>query len=67
MGAAGRLPKKAAKPTFRIDSALKPALCLAAERKHRFLANRVEVLIHGFCGQHGIAVPSQSTNPNNQD
>ncbi|WP_427500700.1 hypothetical protein ACQE3E_14505 [Methylomonas sp. MED-D] len=64
---ADRPATKAAKPAFRIDSALKPALRPAAEREHRFLANRVEVLIRDFCGQHGIAVPSQSTNPNNQD
>jgi len=53
--------------TFRIDPALKEGLRLAAEREHRSLANMVEVLIRDYCGQHGIAIPSLSTTPNNPD
>ncbi|ANE55297.1 ribbon-helix-helix protein, CopG family [Methylomonas sp. DH-1] len=53
--------------TFRIDPALKDALRLAAEREHRSLANMVEVLIRDYCGQHGIAIASQSPNSNNND
>jgi hypothetical protein len=53
--------------TFRIEPALKEALRMAAEREHRSLANMVEVLIRDYCDQKGIAISSQSPNPNNKD
>jgi hypothetical protein len=31
----------------------------AAEREHRSLANRVEVLIRDYCGRNRVAIPEQ--------
>lgn len=36
---------------------LKMALCEAADREHRSIANMVEVLIRDYCEQHGISIP----------
>jgi hypothetical protein len=47
---------KTATLTFRIDPGLKEALRFAADREHRSIANMVEVLILGYCEQHGIAI-----------
>ena len=46
---------KSATLTFRIDPGLKEALCVAADREHRSIANMVEVLIRDYCEQRGIA------------
>ena len=42
--------------TFRIEPGLKEALRTAAEREHRSIANRVEVLIRDYCGRNGIGI-----------
>ena len=47
--------------TFRIEPSLKEALCTAASREHRSIANMVEVLIRDWCGRNGIAIPEQGT------
>ncbi len=46
--------------TFRIEPGLKTALRTAAEREHRSIANMVEVLIRGYCGQNGIPIPTDA-------
>ncbi|OGO91583.1 MAG: hypothetical protein A3F10_07250 [Coxiella sp. RIFCSPHIGHO2_12_FULL_42_15] len=48
---------KTATLTFRIMPQLKMALCEAADREHRSIANMVEVLIRDYCEQHGISIP----------
>jgi hypothetical protein len=56
---------KSATLTFRIDPGLKEALCTAADREHRSIANMVEVLIRDYCEQRGIVIPpSQETKKN---
>ncbi len=50
---------KTATVTFRIDPAVKEALCTAAAREHRSIANMVEVLIRDYCGRNGITIPEQ--------
>lgn len=45
--------------TFRIEPALKEALCVAAGREHRSIANMVEVLIRDWCNRNGITIPEQ--------
>lgn len=45
---------KTATLTFRIMPQLKKALCEAADREHRSIANMVEVLIRNYCMQNGI-------------
>ena len=47
---------KTATLTFRIDPGLKEALRIAADQEHRSISNMVEVLIRGYCEQHGIAI-----------
>jgi hypothetical protein len=42
--------------TFRIEPALKDALCAAAEQEHRSIANMVEVMIRDYCGRAGVAI-----------
>ncbi len=42
--------------TFRIEPALKEALCVAAEREHRSIANMVEMMIRDYCGRNGVAI-----------
>lgn len=44
--------------TFRIDPGLKEALRSAANQEHRSIANMVEMLIRGYCMEHGIAIPA---------
>lgn len=51
---------KTATVTFRIDPDVKEALRTAAAREHRSIANMVEVLIIGYCEQHGIAIPTRN-------
>jgi hypothetical protein len=45
--------------TFRIEPRLKEALCIAADREHRSIANMVEVLIRDYCQRNGVAVAEQ--------
>lgn len=47
--------------TFRIEPGLKEALRTAAEQEHRSIANMVEVMIRGYCGQVGIPIVDQVT------
>lgn len=47
---------KTATLTFRIDPGLKEALRSAANQEHRSIANMVEMLIRGYCMEHGIAI-----------
>ncbi len=49
--------------TFRIEPGLKEALRTAADREHRSIANMIEVLIRGYCGQNGITIQEQQTLP----
>ena len=42
--------------TFRIEPALKEALCTAAEHEHRSIANMVEVMIRDYCGRTGVSI-----------
>ena len=51
--------------TFRIEPGLKDAVCVAADREHRSIANMVEVLIRGYCERHGIAIPHSEETKNN--
>lgn len=56
---------KTATLTFRIDPSLKEALRIAANAEHRSISNMVEVLIRGYCEQHGIEIPlSEETRDN---
>lgn len=57
---------KSATLTFRIDPRLKEALRIAADQEHRSIANMVEVLIRGYCEQHGIAIPHSDETKNNK-
>lgn len=50
---------KTATLTFRITPHFKKALCEAADREHRSIANMVEVLIRDYCLQNGIAICEQ--------
>lgn len=56
---------KTATLTFRIDPGLKEALRIAADREHRSIANMIEVLIRGYCEQHGIVIPPSEETKNN--
>ena len=47
--------------TLRIDLNLKTALCAAANREHRSIANMVEVLIQDWCDRNNITIPEQGT------
>jgi hypothetical protein len=49
--------------TFRIEPRLKEALCSAAGREHRSIANMVEVLIRDYCVRNGITIPEQQALP----
>jgi len=49
--------------TFRIEPALKDALCTAAERDHRSIANMVEVMIRDYCGRTGVPIQASSPPP----
>ena len=53
---------KTATLTFRIVPALKEALCVAATREHRSIANMVEVLIRDYCLQNDIDIPEGGKN-----
>ena len=40
--------------TFRIDLSIKEALCIAADRDHRSIANMVALMIRENCARVGI-------------
>ena len=42
--------------TFRIEPNIKEALCIAADRDHRSIANMVAVMILEHCARVGIAI-----------
>jgi hypothetical protein len=42
--------------TFRIEPHIKEALCTAADRDHRSIANMVAVMIREHCARVGIAI-----------
>ena len=58
---------KAATLTFRIDPGVKEGLRAAAQFEHHSIANMVEVLIHDYCGKHGITVQNPQATDNNRD
>ncbi|MBV5311138.1 hypothetical protein [Chromatium okenii] len=45
---------KIATVTFRIKPEIKAALCEAAEREQRSLANMLEVMIRDWCRREGV-------------
>ncbi|MEC5214458.1 hypothetical protein RCH06_003021 [Polaromonas sp. CG_9.5] len=50
--------------TFRIEPNIKEALCIAAHRDHRSIANMVAVMIREHCARVGILIqdkPAPST------
>ncbi|VVC76417.1 hypothetical protein AQUSIP_17290 [Aquicella siphonis] len=55
---------KTATLTFRIMPQLKKALCEAADREHRSIANMVEVLIRDYCVKNGIDICEQEERMN---
>lgn|GEM_PF-1943208 len=42
--------------TFRIEPSIKEALCTAADRDHRSIANMVAVMIREHCARVGIPI-----------
>jgi len=42
--------------TFRIEPNIKEALCIAADRDHRSIANMVAVMIREHCARVGIPI-----------
>ncbi len=51
--------------TFRIEPNLKDALCTAADRDHRSIANMIEVMIRNHCSANGIAIAELGTGSRN--
>ncbi len=47
--------------TFRIEPNIKEALCAAAVRDHRSIANMVAVMIREHCARVGIAIQEKQT------
>lgn len=45
--------------TFRIEPNIKEALCTAADRDHRSIANMVAVMILEHCARVGVDIPKQ--------
>jgi hypothetical protein len=43
--------------TFRVEPNIKEALCTAADRDHRSIANMVAVMIREHCERVGIPIP----------
>ena len=46
--------------SFRIAPALKEALCPAAVREHRAIANMVEVMIRNYCVRNEVGITKQA-------
>ena len=51
--------EKPATLTFRIEPNLKEALCIAADRDHRSIANMVAVMIREYCAR--VCIPIKDT------
>lgn len=49
--------------TFRIEPNIKDALCIAADRDHRSIANMVAVMIREHCARVGIPVQDKQVSP----
>ena len=49
--------------TFRIEPNIKEALCTAAERDHRSIANMVAVMIREHCARVGIPIQDKQVSP----
>ena len=49
--------------TFRIEPNIKEALCIAADRDHRSIANMVAVMIREHCARVGIAIQDKQLAP----
>ena len=49
--------------TFRIEPNIKEALCTAAERDHRSIANMVAVMIREHCSRVGIVIQDKQVAP----
>jgi hypothetical protein len=49
--------------TFRIEPNIKEALCTAADRDHRSIANMVAVMIREHCARVGIVIQDKQVSP----
>ena len=49
--------------TFRIEPRIKEALCIAADRDHRSIANMVAVMIREHCARVGIPIQEKPAAP----
>ena len=49
--------------TFRIEPRIKEALCIAADRDHRSIANMVAVMILEHCARAGIPIEDKQAPP----
>lgn len=49
--------------TFRIEPNIKEALCTAADRDHRSIANMVAVMIREHCARVGIPIQEKQASP----
>ena len=49
--------------TFRIEPRIKEALCIAADRDHRSIANMVAVMIREHCARVGIPIQDKQVPP----
>ena len=49
--------------TFRIEPNIKEALCTAADRDHRSIANMIEVMIRDYRGRAGLAIQEERAMP----
>jgi len=49
--------------TFRIEPNIKEALCTAADRDHRSIANMVAMMIREHCARVGIAIQDKPPAP----
>ena len=45
--------------TLRVNPEIKEGLRLLAEKEHRSLTNRVEVMIRDYCKLHNVTLPEQ--------
>lgn len=49
--------------TFRLEPNIKEALCVAADRDHRSIANMVAVMIREHCARVGIPIQEKQVLP----
>lgn len=49
--------------TFRIEPGLKDAVCAAADREHRSIANMIEVMIRDYCERVGLPIEAAPKQP----